>query len=143
VEKSSGGSVTCTVTYYPGGAMGINISGGSNSVYYLLKDHLGSASVVTDSSGDIVGEQRYYPFGETRLSIGTMYTDKLYTSQREMADLGIYHYYVCPFLFALYKGVGRKKYFYNFLFFFSKIDEFPLYQPVNKLLKFLSHSSPP
>ena len=52
----------------------------------------GSASVVTDASGNIVGEQRYYPFGETRFSTGTMYTDKLYTGQREMADLGIYHY---------------------------------------------------
>lgn len=45
--------------------MRINIVGGSNSLYYILKDHasitlstsLGSASVVTDSTGAIVGEQ--------------------------------------------------------------------------------------
>ena len=60
--------------------------------YYVLKDHLGSTSVVTDASGNIVGTQRYYPFGETRSITGNMYTDKLYTGQREMADLGIYHY---------------------------------------------------
>jgi hypothetical protein len=97
VDKNASGTVTRTVTYYPaGGAMRINISGGSNSVYYILKDHLGSASVVTDSGGTIVGENRYYPYGETRVTSGTIYTDKLFTrwvdwrsrvetGQREMA----------------------------------------------------------
>jgi RHS repeat-associated protein len=84
VDKASGGSVTRTVTYYPvAGAMRID-----NTLYYVLKDHLDSASVVTNNSGTIVGEQRYYPFGETRLTTGTIYTDKLFTGQREMAGLG-------------------------------------------------------
>src|SRR5574341_327077 len=77
VDKDSGGTVTRTVTYYPaGGAMRINITGGSNTVYYILKDHLGSASVVTDTTSpipQIVGEQRYYPYGETRFTSGTIY----------------------------------------------------------------------
>lgn len=34
-------------------------------VEYLLGDHLGSASVVTDTSGNILGENRYSPYGET------------------------------------------------------------------------------
>jgi RHS repeat-associated protein len=93
VDKTSGGTVTRTVSYYPlGGAMRINISGGSNTLYYLLKDHLGSASVVTDASGTTVGEDRFYPYGETRFTTGTMYTDQLFTGQREMTGLGIYHY---------------------------------------------------
>jgi len=93
VDKTSGGSVTRTVTYYPvAGAMRINITGGSNTLYYILKDHLGSASVVTDAYGVEVGQQRYYPYGETRVTTGTIYTDKLFTGQREMAGLGIYHY---------------------------------------------------
>jgi len=88
VDKTSGGSVTRTVTYYPvAGAMRIN-----STLYYVLKDHLGSASVVTDASGNVLGEQRYYPFGETRLTTGTIYTDRLFTGQREMAGLGIYHF---------------------------------------------------
>ena len=46
VDKTSGGSVTRTITYYPAaGAMRIN-----STLYYVLKDHLGSASVVTDAS---------------------------------------------------------------------------------------------
>jgi RHS repeat-associated protein len=92
VDKDASDAVMRTITYYPaGGAMRINISGGSNSVYYILKDHLGSASVVTDSTGTIVGEQRYYPYGETRFTSGTIYTDKLFTGQRD-TGLGIYHY---------------------------------------------------
>ena len=88
VDKTSGGSVTRTVTYYPvAGAMRIN-----STLYYVLKDHLGSASVITDASGTILGEQRYYPFRETRLTTGTIYTDKLFTGQREITGLGIYHY---------------------------------------------------
>jgi len=88
VDKTSSGTVTRTVTYYPvAGAMRIN-----STLYYILKDHLDSASVVTDASGNILGEQRYYPFGETRLTTGTIYTDKLFTGQREMAGLGIYHF---------------------------------------------------
>jgi len=79
VDKTSGGSVTRTVTYYPAaGAMRID-----STLYYILKDHLGSASVVTNASGIEVGTQRYYPFGETRLTTGTIYTDKLFTGQRE------------------------------------------------------------
>ncbi len=56
VDKASGGSVTRTVTYYSvAGAMRIN-----STLYYVLKDHLGSASVVTGASGNILGEQRDY-----------------------------------------------------------------------------------
>ncbi len=48
--------------------------------------------MVTDASGNILGENRYYPYGETRLTTGTIYTDKLFTGQREIAGLGLYHY---------------------------------------------------
>jgi RHS repeat-associated protein len=66
----------------------------NSTLYYVLKDHLGSASVVTTANGQVVtnGEQRYFPFGEARLSPSSMLTDKLFTGQREMAGLGIYHY---------------------------------------------------
>ena len=64
----------------------------NSTLYYILKDHLGSASVVTDASGTILSEQRYYPYGETRLTTGTIYTDKLFTWQREITGLGIYHF---------------------------------------------------
>jgi RHS repeat-associated protein len=89
VDKSSGGSVIHTRVYYPaGGAMRID-----GTLYFVLKDHLGSASGMTDASGNALtnGEQRYYPFGEKRTPIGTMLTDRLYTGQRD-TGLGIYYY---------------------------------------------------
>ena len=64
----------------------------NSTLYYTLKDHWGSASVVTDASGTIVGEDRFYPFGESRLTTGSMITDKLFTGQQEITGLGIYNY---------------------------------------------------
>ena len=64
--------------------MRINFSSGSNTLYYTFKDHIGSASAVTDSTGAVVGEQRYYPYGETRFSMGSMFTDKLFTGPHEL-----------------------------------------------------------
>jgi RHS repeat-associated protein/uncharacterized repeat protein (TIGR01451 family) len=90
VDKNSGGTVTQTRTYYPAaGAVRIG-----STLYYVLKDHLGSASVLTDASGNPVSgaDTRYYPFGDARFATGPMLTDKLFTGQREMAGLGIYYY---------------------------------------------------
>jgi RHS repeat-associated protein len=88
VNKSSGGSVTSTKTYYPaGGAMR-----DSSTLYYILKDHLGSTGILSNSGGGVVADQRYYPFGETRVVTGSMYTDRLFTGQREMTGSGIYYY---------------------------------------------------
>ena len=96
VDKNSSGIETGTKTYYPaGGAMRITtVSPPSNNLYYVLKDQLGSASVVTDANGNLVtgADTRYYPFGEARFSTSLMLTDKLFTGQREMTGLGIYHY---------------------------------------------------
>ena len=103
VDKYSGGTVTRTVTYYPaGGAMRINVVGGSNTSYWVLKDHLSSASVLTNNTGAIVknADVRYFPYGEARSDTTFMLTDKLFTGQREMrrpeliegAGLGIYQY---------------------------------------------------
>ena len=90
VDKTSGGTVTGTKTYYPAaGAMRIG-----STLYYVLKDHLGSASVLTDASGNTVtgADTRYYPFGEARFSTAPMLTDRPFTGQREMTGLGIYYY---------------------------------------------------
>lgn len=61
----------------------------NGTLYYILKDRLGSAYATTDASGNIVGEMRYYASGETRLSAGSMLTDRLFTGQRQIAGLGL------------------------------------------------------
>ena len=47
---------------------------------------------MTDATGVTVGEDRFYPFGETRLTTGSMFTDQPFTGQKEIAGLGIYHF---------------------------------------------------
>jgi hypothetical protein len=73
----------------------------TNNVYYVLSDHLGSTSVVTNSCTAAVATQGYreaspkgtgggYPYGETRYSTGTLYTDKLFTGQQQVAWIELY-----------------------------------------------------
>ena len=94
VDLTSSGVTTKKTTYYPGGAMRVDIVGGPNTLYYSLRDHLGSASVLLDTSGNLVtnGEQRYYPFGESRLTTADLKTDHLFTGQLSVGLGGIYSY---------------------------------------------------
>jgi RHS repeat-associated protein len=60
---------------------------------YFLTDNLGSVVGVTDSSGTLVSESRYLPFGETRSDVGTInQTDFGYTFQRNLTDTGLMDY---------------------------------------------------
>ena len=58
---------------------------------FVHQDHLTGTAVITDTDGEEVGSIKYYPYGETRDSTGTLYTDKLYTGQR-LDDTGLYYY---------------------------------------------------
>ncbi len=79
------------VYYFAGGAMRV-YDGTSDNLYFVHKDHLGSASVVTDDAGNIVDSQRYMPFGEPRLAGTSLPTDRLYTGQRDLPTLGLMDY---------------------------------------------------
>ena len=77
-------------TYSFGGQrVAVRVNG---TLSYLYSDHLGSASLTTDADGNVTAEMRYYPYGETRWSTGTMATDRRYTGQREEAGLELYDY---------------------------------------------------
>jgi RHS repeat-associated protein len=68
----------------------VALRNGTNLRYTLL-DHLGSTSVVTDSSGAQYGYTRYYPYGSTRDSGGFLDTSKKFTGQR-LDGTGLYYY---------------------------------------------------
>ncbi len=73
-------------TYYYAGSVRVAMrvqTATQNDVYYLHADHLGSASLTTDASGNKYGELRYKPYGETRYVWGTTPTDRRFTGQRE------------------------------------------------------------
>ena len=59
---------------------------------YLFGDHLGSTSITTDASGNVSGELRYLPFGETRYESGQTPTSFRYTGQREDSTINLYWY---------------------------------------------------
>ncbi len=59
-------------------------------VYYLLGDHLGSTSLVLNAGGAVHSRARYYPYGETRWTAGTLPTDYRFTGQRRESGLGLY-----------------------------------------------------
>jgi RHS repeat-associated protein len=84
-----GGSGGVVTKYYFFGGRRVALRRGG-VVQYLLGDHLGSTSLVLDANGAKVAEARYYPYGETRWTAGTLPTDYRFTGQREEASLGLY-----------------------------------------------------
>ncbi len=79
------------VKYYFAGAQRIAMRK-SGTVSYLLSDHLGSTSITTNASGNVIAELRYKSWGETRYSSGSTPTNYKYTGQREEAGFGLYFY---------------------------------------------------
>jgi RHS repeat-associated protein len=86
-EYSVNGTETHTTKYYGSEAMRVD-----NDLRFILSDHLGSTSVVTDGSGNYLAQQRYDAWGSTRYIDGAIPTDKEYTGQRHSRDVGLYDY---------------------------------------------------
>ena len=61
-----------------------------NGVQYLFGDHLGSTSIVADSTGSLLAEQRYTAWGEERFTSGTLATAYQYTGQRKDSSTNLY-----------------------------------------------------
>ena len=89
-EKVVDGETTIVRKYYIAGSTTIamrTIEGETNTLNWLLGDHLGSTSVTTTDDGTYFSELRYTAFGEVRYSHNTMPTDYLYTGQRRTVIL--------------------------------------------------------
>jgi RHS repeat-associated protein len=76
------GTATTVTKYYFAGAARIAMRQESD-LYYLLSDHLGSTSLVTDAGGNKIAETRYEPFGEVRYTTenSTLPTRYTFTGQ--------------------------------------------------------------
>ncbi len=75
VTLDAAGQQTGVKRYYVIGGQTIALRDGSG-MFCLLTDHLGSVVAVLDASGAVVGEQRYRPFGQPRLTPGITQTDR-------------------------------------------------------------------
>jgi RHS repeat-associated protein len=82
-----------TITkYYYAGSSRVAMKVGS-TVHYLLGDHLGSTSLTTDASGNVMSELRYSAWGGVRYSSGSTPTDYTYTGQySNVTDFGLMFY---------------------------------------------------
>jgi RHS repeat-associated protein len=58
-------------------------------VHYYFSDHLGSASVVTDSSGAIQKESDYYPFGGEMVITGSDINNYKFTAKERDSETGL------------------------------------------------------
>ena len=68
---------------------------GNNGLFYVLSDHLGSTSVLSNSSGSLVAGSttRYLPFGGYRGTAPTQtITDRDFTGQKENRELELLYY---------------------------------------------------
>ena len=91
----TGSTSTMKSYYYAGGtrvAVRDGNSTGTDDLYWLLADHLGSTSLTTNASGTKTAEVRYKAWGEDRYTWGTTPTTMKYTGQREESLLGLYFY---------------------------------------------------
>jgi RHS repeat-associated protein len=85
----SGSTIT---KYYYAGAQRIAMRT-NGTLKYLLGDHLGSTSLVTDANGQNPIETRYKAWGEVRYANGPTPTDYTYTGQfSHMDDFGLMFY---------------------------------------------------
>ena len=76
--------------YYAIAGMTIAMNGGTG-LKYLLTDQLGSVVVITDSTGTLISQQRYLPFGGVRTDVASTNspaTDFGFTGQRNLDAQG-------------------------------------------------------
>ena len=66
----------------------------TDELFYLHTDHLGSTTVITDESGEVVSQERNYPYGEDRINADgqRIITERSYTSQVEDKAISLYYY---------------------------------------------------
>ncbi|GAB1472091.1 hypothetical protein MASR2M66_29690 [Chloroflexota bacterium] len=83
---------TTVTKYYYAGTQRIAMRK-DGTLYYLIGDHLGSTSIVTDANGAIVSETKYKAWGEVRSELGTSPSNYTYTGQYSYAsDFGLLFY---------------------------------------------------
>ncbi|MBD3249184.1 hypothetical protein GF336_04005 [Candidatus Woesearchaeota archaeon] len=77
-----------TVYYYDSDSL-VGRKDPDGELYFYHPNHLGSTDIVTDSSGDVVEETEYLPFGEV-LEGGD--SRHLFTGQEKDQDTGLHYY---------------------------------------------------
>ena len=94
-QKQVDGSTVTVQKFYAVSGQKIamrTVEGQSDTLKWILTDHLGSASITANADGTWNSELRYTAFGEVRYSSGITPTEYRYTGQLEQAEIGLYYY---------------------------------------------------
>lgn len=80
-----------TTRYYSiaGKRVAVKDNSGTN---YIVSEHLGSLTALTDSSGNPKSDIKYYPYGTVRVKTGMFIASRQYTSQINDDSTGLYFY---------------------------------------------------
>jgi RHS repeat-associated protein len=88
LAESSGSTFTEEYAFFNGKRVARrDLPGGA--VHYYFSDHLGSASVVTDTSGSVQKESDYYPFGGEMVVSGGDINNYKFTGKERDAESGL------------------------------------------------------
>jgi RHS repeat-associated protein len=94
-QKKIDGATTIVQKYYSSGSAQIavrTVSGATDTIQWMLSDHLGSTSTTANADGTWNSSIRYSAFGEIRASSGITNSNFRYTGQLRQAELGLYYY---------------------------------------------------
>ena len=80
------------IRYYEGGVFLRGGFASDTGRFYLLRDHLGSSSVIADSVEALNGRNYYYPYGDNRGGAQNALTTKRFSGQYHEAGIGLYDY---------------------------------------------------
>ncbi len=89
-ESNNGGSITAEYVYLNGSPLA-KIEG--TNTYYYHNDHLGTPQKLTDSTGQVVWEGEFKPFGEAISVTGTITNNMRFPGQYFDAETGLHYNY--------------------------------------------------
>ena len=78
----------------------------SGSVAYYFSDHLKTASVITDSAGNIKSESDYYPWGGELQFVANDSNHYKFTGKEHDSESGLDYFGAFPMFFAPRAGAG-------------------------------------
>lgn len=91
-EIKKQGASTDYIKYIFAGNLRVASVSSLNGTYYFHKDHLGSSTAMTNSSGSVSETTEYRPFGSKRAHTGSTISNYKFTDQELDPESGLYNY---------------------------------------------------
>ncbi len=90
-ETDGSGNAIRDYVYLNGEPVAMQLYGDDAGWYYFLNDHLGTPQKVVDTSGSVVWEAGYLPFGEARVLVAGIENNLRFPEQYFDAETGLHY----------------------------------------------------